>query len=618
MTGFIAGAGIGPATVVSRSTDKLDAFAVGLDGHVYTAAWQPGDTKWRGWWQVGTIEAAPCAPVGAVCRAADKLDIFVVGLDGRVYTAAWQAGDTTWRGWWQIGGFVTALHAEVAAVSRSADKLDIVATGLDGRVRTAAWQPGDTKWRGWWQIGDVLAPPGAPASVVSRSQDKLDAFVVGADGRVYTAAWQPGDTKWRGWWPVGGLQATPRTVVTAASRSKDKLDIVATGGDGHVYTAAWQPGDTSWRGWWQIGGLQTAPRTPTALATRSKDKLDVFAIGGDGHVYTAAWQPGDTKWRGWWPVRDLVSAVRSVTDVACRSTDKLDVLATGLDGQIYTAAWQQGDTQWRGWWRISDLVTGMTDPGVGDWQKVGIAFQSENTAHSEEAQGVTTDGEAWFLASNGSKSIRKYGPGVKLLGQVGVAQGAQGGHVGAPGCFADTLYVPIQHPYGIWRISTSLSGPAFSAAEQGTDRFPWCDVNPLNGRLYTTEFDHWNNANGILFAYDRDTGQRRPEDDIALGPTPIHFDRIQGGVFTRHGRLILSRSGPNGVFCFSAITGQCFGAKHLGDYGSTGSEVEGVTVRQWQFSGTPANVHILELDNDWSSKDDCYLHSYKVPQPALL
>jgi hypothetical protein len=32
--------------------DTLDIFTTGLDGEIYTAAWQPGDTAWRGWWLI--------------------------------------------------------------------------------------------------------------------------------------------------------------------------------------------------------------------------------------------------------------------------------------------------------------------------------------------------------------------------------------------------------------------------------------------------------------------------------------------------------------------------------------------------------------------------------------
>lgn len=618
MSNFVFGAGLSNVSAISRSQDKLDIFTVGLDGHIYTAAWQSGDNQWRGWWQIKGLDAAPCSSVCAVSRSTDMLDIFAVGLDGRIYTAAWQPGDTTWHGWRAIGSLKTTLHGSISAVSRSKDKLDIFVSGLDSHVYTAAWQPGDNQWRGWWRIGNIKVPPGSPVSSVSRSKDKLDIFVTGSDSRVYTAAWQSGDTKWRGWWMVGDLNVLPRTQVAAVVRSTDMLDIFTTDKNGKIHTAAWQKGDTNWRGWWPVGNFTTNKRATVTAISRSVDKMDIFTIGNDGRIYTAAWERGFTGWHGWWTINDLITDLNTTVGVISRNTDKLDIFASGTDGKVYTAAWEKGDTKWRGWWSIPDIITGMTDPKVNNWEKVGVAFKSENTSHSEEAQGMTTDGESWFLVSNNTKSIRKYGGGARLLAEITVPEGKQGGHIGAAGCFEGWLYVPVQHPYGIFKTTTNFSSKIFRSAEKGSGRFPWCDVNPLNGRLYTSEFDHWNNSNGILFAHDIDTIERRPEDDIYLGNTPIHFDRIQGGVFTRHGRVILCRSDPNGIFCFSAITGHCFGGKYLGDFGSSYSEVESVTVRAWQFDGITANVHVLELDNDGTSKDDCYLHSFHVPYPDQL
>jgi hypothetical protein len=295
-----------------------------------------------------------------------------------------------------------------------------------------------------------------------------------------------------------------------------------------------------------------------------------------------------------------------------RGIDKLDVFCIGPNGRVYAAAWHAGETAWQGWWTIGSLVCGMSDPEVGAWHEVGLAFSSENTAWSEEAQGMTTDGAAWFLSSNGSKTIRKYGPGPKLIGQIEVAQGKQGGHVGAPGCFRGWIYVPVQKPYGVWKTPTDLSAHRWLPASTTDNRFPWCDVNPLNGRLYTSMFDISEGQHATLFAYDRDTLGRRPEDDIVLGPAPICLDRIQGAVFTIHGRVIMTRTDPNALHCFSALTGHCFGAIKL-----DGVEMESVTVRPWQFAGTSAHVHVLELDND-ASLDDCYLHSFHVPDPERL
>ena len=91
-------------TAVSRSPDKLDVFVVGTDGGIWTAAWQPGASAFRGWWRIGNLTSLQGSMVGAVSRSQDKLDIFVTGTDGAVYTAAWQAGDTAWRGWWPVAG----------------------------------------------------------------------------------------------------------------------------------------------------------------------------------------------------------------------------------------------------------------------------------------------------------------------------------------------------------------------------------------------------------------------------------------------------------------------------------------------------------------------------------
>jgi len=112
--------GSGSVSCVSRSADHLDVFAVSQTEVVRTAAWQPGDQTWRGWWSVANGKTLPGAPVSAVSRSTDKLDVFVVGLDGVIYTAAWQPADTTWGGWWPLPSRKSVLGAPVSAISRSA------------------------------------------------------------------------------------------------------------------------------------------------------------------------------------------------------------------------------------------------------------------------------------------------------------------------------------------------------------------------------------------------------------------------------------------------------------------------------------------------------------------
>jgi hypothetical protein len=191
-------------------------------------------------------------------------------------------------------------------------------------------------------------------------------------------------------------------------------------------------------------------------------------------------------------------------------------------------------------------------------------------------------------------------------------------HFGAPAWHGGAIWVPVQGPRGVWRVRADASGQTWQKAVElpDDDLFPWCDVHPVTGVLYTSNYGRSNKVR----AYDASGADlvRRPDDDITLGNAPLDLDRVQGGFFTERGRLLLVRCDFNAVFCYSSLNGHCFGAKTLGDFGSNGSEVESVTVRTWKFGSATATVHILELDNDWPSGDDFYLHSYQVPVLSKL
>ena len=292
---------------VSRSLNKLDVFCVGTDFGVYTAAWQPEFTDgWHGWWRLGDFTAAPGTNVHAVSRSSDRLDIFAVRSDFAICTCGWSP-DTGWSSWIQINGGVAAPGTSVYGVSRSLDHLDIFAVGTDHGIYTAAWEPDFADgWHGWWQINGGVAAPGTSVFPVSRSLDHLDIFAVGTDHAIYTAAWEPDFADgWHGWWQINGGVAAPGTSVFGVSRSADKLDIFAVGTDHGIYTAAWEPDFADgWHGWWQINGGFAAPGTSVFGTSRSADHLDIFAIGTDFGLYTAAWEPDFADgWHGWWRIQ---------------------------------------------------------------------------------------------------------------------------------------------------------------------------------------------------------------------------------------------------------------------------------------------------------------------------
>lgn len=268
-------------------------------------------------------------------------------------------------------------------------------------------------------------------------------------------------------------------------------------------------------------------------------------------------------------------------------------------------------------------MLGMTDPQVPGWRLQGRIWHWENSRFSEEAQGLTSDGASWYLSSNNTKSV------VKLFGKQKIQvlpsnNVPKGSHYGAPGYYDGWVYVPLQSPHGVWKFAADLSVQTWMPAKAGDlpdgDMFPWCAVYPVNGLLYTSNF-----GDPIyLRAYDRNTLARRADGDILLdrARSPIQVTDIQGGLFTPRGRVILvsgeADTEYSNIFCFSALNGYCFGAMALGDYGSARSEVESVAYLPLLVNGVVAPVHVMELDNDWSSEDDVYLWSYSVPAPDLL
>jgi hypothetical protein len=287
----------GYVSAVSRAPDYFDAFVVGNDGAIYTAATQ--GAAWAGWWEVlPGAQAPPGKPIAAVSRSLDHLDIFCADVSGRVISAAWEPGFTQWHGWWWIRNGVAAPGAAVTGVSRRPNYLDIFVVGLDGRVATAAWDPGPLGWQGWWPVGNAVVPVGAPVTCISRDLDKLDLFVADVQGRVLTASWEPGSAGWRAWTHVSGGYTAPGGAVGAACRRKGYLDIFVIGWDGLAYTTGLDPRTRSWKAWQLLSGPRARFGTPITAASPVRDSLLVVTSGLDGHLIANARRP-KTGWKGW-------------------------------------------------------------------------------------------------------------------------------------------------------------------------------------------------------------------------------------------------------------------------------------------------------------------------------
>ena len=244
-TGLICGSVVSAA---SRGQNHVDVFATAMDGHVYTAAKGPQtDNTWAGWWKVGDGQFLAGTPVAAISRSEGRLDLFAVGLDGRIWSAAYgpdAAGNWDWVGWFPILSEVFVPGTHVTATSRQTDQIDLFAVNLNGEVRTAAWSANANagKWAGWWRVTETNGQfmPGTPVSAVHRSEGQIDLFAVGFDGRIWTAAWGPQTAeKWAGWWSIGDARFAQGSVIAATTCGVNRLDVFMRGFDGNVWSHAW-------------------------------------------------------------------------------------------------------------------------------------------------------------------------------------------------------------------------------------------------------------------------------------------------------------------------------------------------------------------------------------------
>ncbi|MBN1698425.1 MAG: hypothetical protein JW881_13000, partial [Spirochaetales bacterium] len=176
-------------SAVVRGSQQLNVMAVGSDGGIYTAAWDNSESNgaWQGWWRIANGVATCGSEPALISRYSSLLDAFVVGTDGNVWTAAWDSGRAygSWKGWWSLGSIGQPV-ATVSAIASDKNRIHVFAVGLNGRVYSKQW---DGSWSTWKRIGSFNAQPGAKVYPVSRKTGYVDIFVMTEDQHVFTSAW---------------------------------------------------------------------------------------------------------------------------------------------------------------------------------------------------------------------------------------------------------------------------------------------------------------------------------------------------------------------------------------------------------------------------------------------
>jgi hypothetical protein len=329
----------GSPSAVAWSADRLDAFAIGLDGNLYHRWWD--GTSWGGPELLGggNLVNSP----SAVSWAANRIDVFAVGSDGCLYHKAWDG--TVWApGGLENLGAANLINSP-SAVAWAANRLDIFAIGADGNLYHKYWNGSSWGPSGLENLGDgtfVNSP-----SAVSWAANRLDIFAVSATGDLLHKWWD--GNNWGGPEDRGGggnLINSPSAVSWAANR----LDAFAVGLDGNLYHQYFD--GTNWgSSTLENLGNGTLVNSPSAVS-RAANRLDIFAVSSAGDLMHEWWD------NGWGGLEDLGgdgNLINSPSAVSWASA-RLDIFATGASGHWLHKWW--GGT----WGGPEDLGDGSLAP----------------------------------------------------------------------------------------------------------------------------------------------------------------------------------------------------------------------------------------------------------------
>lgn len=175
--------------------EELRNLKLPIDGFIKVCSWGPGrldifaqvskrmeylcwDNGWKPWENLGGMTEGRFT---AVSRDKGRMDIFAVGVDGKIWSRRWQAG--AWEQWYELLIPVkagTALHA----ISRKTGDLDLFYTAPNGSLGYR-WQSASGELLlqnlGGFMLGGLAATSWGP--------DRLDVVVLGGDRQFYHMPW---------------------------------------------------------------------------------------------------------------------------------------------------------------------------------------------------------------------------------------------------------------------------------------------------------------------------------------------------------------------------------------------------------------------------------------------
>jgi hypothetical protein len=353
----------GPSAAYQSSLDRVCAFVMGSDGHVYVTFWDGSQWVWQ---DLGAPpQPASMNMLDAVYQAsADRLHVFssvaFPAPDPFNDTHGWY--DTYWNGaagaWaWenlQAPDAGNGIDFPAAVYQASTGQVHVFGTDLsEGRLYETFGDGFPWIWRDLGSPGQAETEGSLYlwlSGVYQTPADRVHVFVATTEGFLFDNFGIGSGRTWRSLGP-------PMTVLDGGSSGIMSLAAVFQPSIDEVLAFVIDSGGGlygNFAGNW----ITPAPGTPPGVSLdrgfsmlsasyrAAADQVHVFAVGSDGHLYD--YFGNESGWA--WADLGTPATAPSVTSPSAvyqTSIDRMHVFVAGSDGRLYVAFWNGAGWTWQ-------------------------------------------------------------------------------------------------------------------------------------------------------------------------------------------------------------------------------------------------------------------------------
>jgi hypothetical protein len=295
-----------PSVVYQSKMDRVHAFVVGTDKHLYDDFYNNSTAKWT-WEDMRTPSSAgvSSAPSAVYQTSLDRVHAFVVGTNGHLYDDFYN--NTAWS-WVDMGTpspsvALSLTTAPSAVYQTSLDRVHAFVVGTNGELYDDSYNS-TSKWT-WQAIGAVGSQP--PSAVYQSKINEVDVWStmdVGASMREYatyanTSAYLPDSWFFQySGYPIG----TPQVLLNASAPSSvyqtslGRVHTFVVGNTGHLYLNYYNnDGPVSWLDMGTPPGVPVFG-APSAVYQTSLDRVAAFVRGYGGDLYADYYNAATGLW----------------------------------------------------------------------------------------------------------------------------------------------------------------------------------------------------------------------------------------------------------------------------------------------------------------------------------